>query len=107
MAWTPETGSGPRPYGAEGLALTGTAAAAAEAAFPALRRTRAFSMRMYARVSPQPVWVRPSVSEMLLQGWGQYLSVLIPVFFAVWWLTSLVFDAGVLDAGSEADRVVR
>jgi len=52
VAWVPETGLGPRAAAADGLAATGAIAAASDGGFPALRRPRAFSVRVYARVSP-------------------------------------------------------
>lgn len=86
-SWTPEGGYTPVPAGTTG-AVTG----------------RTFTASLTARVNPQPVWVQPSLPEVLKAAWVQYVALLLPVFFVLWWLSCVLFDTGVVDAASEEDR---
>ncbi|KAA0149244.1 hypothetical protein FNF27_05594 [Cafeteria roenbergensis] len=69
--------------------------------------SRAFTIEVLLRVPPQPIWMRPTLTETLKLAWVQYLALLVPIWLLFWSLSCLVFDSGIVDAAADVDRVVK
>jgi transmembrane protein 231 len=66
---------------------------------------RTFNATITMRIPHQPIWVTPSVSEVLKDAWMQYVAFFIVVAFLLYRMSSFVFRYRLLETYTTADVV--
>ena len=66
---------------------------------------RNFNATITLRIPHQPIWITPSISEVLKDAWIQYVSFFIVNAFLLYRISSFVFRYKLLDTYNSADVV--